>query len=172
MRRLVLAGLAGIFAVALSGCAGYTLGPAKPAYLSRVQSISVPTFRSDVTEARTETLVTSSVIKELQRDGTYRVAREGAGDATLVGTIESLERTPVRTVRGNVLQPAEFILEMKIRFELREGGVNGRVLDGGRVSGQASFFVSTDLTQDQRQAIPRAAEQAAARLTGQLAEGF
>lgn len=159
-------------ATSLTGCAGYTLGPAKPAYLAKIKTISIPTFRSDAIEPRVETLVTSSVIKELQRDGTYRVAPEGAGDATLLGTIESLERTPVRTVRGNVLQPAEFVLEMKIRFELREGGKNGRVIDGGRVSGQASFFASTDLQQDQRQAVPRAAEQAASRLTGQLSEGF
>ncbi|MBS0660803.1 MAG: hypothetical protein JSR82_21505 [Verrucomicrobia bacterium] len=172
MRGSFVALLATLAGLSLSGCAGYQLGPAKPAYLSKVQSISVPTFRSEVLEPRAETLVTSSVIKEFQRDGTYRIAPEGRGDATLLGTIESLERTPVRTVRGNVLQPAEFVLEMKIRFELREGGKDGRVIDGGRVSGTASFFASTDLTQDQRQAIPRAAEQAAARLTGQLSEGF
>lgn len=172
MRGLPVALLAVLAAASLPGCAGYKLGPARPTHLAKVQSIAVPTFRSDVLEPRAETLVTSSVIKEMQRDGTYRIAREGTGDATLVGTIESLERTPVRTVRGNVLQPAEFVLEMKIRFELREGGKDGRVIDGGRVSGQASFFASTDLQQDQRQAIPRAAEQAAARLTGQLSEGF
>ncbi len=166
---LLLLAIAGAW---LSGCAGYTLGPAKPTYLAKISSLSVPTFRSDDLEPRTETLVTSTVIKQLQLDGTYKIAPEGAGDATLLCTVESLQRIPVRTVRGNVLQPAEFVLEMKLRYELREGGKSGRVLDGGRVSGQASFFVSTDLQQDQRQATPRAAEQAATRLVSQLSEGF
>ncbi len=161
-----------VCAVALGGCAGYTLGPVKPGYLKDISSISVPTFRSEDLEPRTETLVTSTIIKEFQRDGTYRIAPSGAGDATLLCTIESLQRYPVRTVRGNVLQPAEFVLELKIRYELHQGGAKGRVLDGGRVSGQASFFASTDLQQDQRQAAPRAAEQAAQRLVSQLSEGF
>lgn len=158
--------------LAPAGCA-YSLGPAKPAYLKSVRSLSVPMFRSDDLAPHVESLLTTTVIKEFQRDGTFKIAPTGGGDATLRCTLENVQLTPVRSVPGNVLQASEFVMSLKIRYELREGGSErGRVLDGGRVTGEASFFVSTDLQQDQRQAMPRAAEQAATRLVGQLSEGF
>ena len=158
-------------AASLGGCAGYELGPVKPTYLARVKTIAVPTARSEDLIPRLETLVTNAVIKEMQRDGTYRVVNGGA-DAVLLVTAESATRTATRTVRGNVLLPSEFVLDLRLRYELRAGSRTGRVLDGGKVSGQTTLFVSTDLEQDQRQAVPRAAEQAAARLVSQLSEGF
>ena len=155
-----------------AGCA-YSLGPAKPTYLKSVRTLSVPMFRSDDLAPHVESLLTTTLIKEFQRDGTFKIAPAGAGDATLRCTLDAVQLTPVRSVPGNVLQASEFVMSLKVRYELREGGSDrGRVLDGGRVTGEASFFVSTDLQQDQRQAFPRAAEQAAQRLVGQLSEGF
>ena len=40
------------------------------------------------------------------------------------------------------------------------------------MDGTTSFFVSNDVEQDERQAIPLAAEQAAIRLVSQISEGF
>lgn len=157
----------------LGGCAGYSLGPAKPTYLKDIKSLTIPTFRSDDLAPHIESLMTTTVIKEFQRDGTFKIAPGGQGDATLLCTIEEIRLTPVRSVPGNVLQASEFVMSVKVRYELRNGrGDRGKVLDGGRVTGEASFFVSTDLQQDQRQAYPRAAEQAALRLVSQLSEGF
>ena len=157
----------------LGGCAGYSLGPVKPSYLKDIKTLTIPTFRSDDLAPHIESLMTTTVIKEFQRDGTFKIARGGQGDATLLCTIEGIQLTPVRSVPGNVLQASEFVMSVKVRYELRQGGGDrGKVLDGGRVTGEASFFVSTDLQQDQRQAYPRASEQAAQRLVSQLSEGF
>ena len=167
-------GRAGVLAaiLLLEGCA-YSLGPAKPSYLKSVQRLSVPMFRSDDLAPHVESLLTTTLIKEFQRDGTFKIAPTGGGDATLRCTLETVQLTPIRSVPGNVVQASEFVMSLKVRYELREGAnERGRVLDGGRVTGEASFFVSTDLQQDQRQAFPRAAEQAAQRLVGQLSEGF
>jgi len=157
----------------LAGCAGYSLGPVKPSYLKNIKTLSIPVARSEDLAPHVEVLLTSTIIKEFQRDGTFRIAPSGAGDATLRITLEAIQLTPVRSVPGNVLQASEFVMSLKIRYELREGaGERGRVLDGGHISGEASFFVSTDLQQDQRQAFPRAAEQAAQHMVSQLSEGF
>ena len=157
----------------LPGCAGYTLGPVKPSYLKDVKTLSIPVAGSEDLAPHVESLLTTTIIKEFQRDGTFRIAPMGAGDATLLVTLEAIQLTPVRSVPGNVLQASEFVMSLKIRYELRQGGGDrGRVLDGGHISGEASFFVSTDLQQDQRQAFPRAAEQAAQHLVSQLSEGF
>jgi len=179
----------------VGGCAGYQLGPAKPSYLQNVHSIAVPTFRNDTLEPRLEALVTGTVVKQFQQDGTYEITSASGGgggtsaatrtddsgnkvsvvttsaDAVLEGTIDRVVRTPVRSVRGNVLLTREFTLTLGLRYRLIERGT-GKVLDSGTVQGQTNFFISGDPTQEERQAIPLAAERAAIRLVSQLAEGF
>jgi len=172
-KPLAFLGVALLPGLFLTGCAGYALGPVKPSYLKNVKTLSIPVARSEDLAPHVEVLLTSTIIKEFQRDGTFRIAGSAGGDATLYVTLEAIQLTPVRSVPGNVLQASEFVMTLKIRYELREGSGNrGKVLDGGHVSGEASFFVSTDLQQDQRQAFPRAAEQASRHLVSQLSEGF
>ncbi len=157
--------------VLLSGCAGYHLGPAKPPYLKDVHTIAVPVFRNNSLLPRVEGLVTDIVIRQVQQDGTYKVANAGEADAILTGYIEKVQRTPARSVAGNILLTAEFQLDVGLRFQLVERST-GQILDSGRVDGSTSFFVGNDVQQDERQAIPLAAEQAAIRIVSQISEGF
>jgi len=45
-------------------------------------------------------LVTDTVIKQFQQDGTYRIASSESADATLKGEIIRISRSPARSVRG------------------------------------------------------------------------
>jgi len=96
----------------LSGCLGYHVGPVKPYYLRDVHSIAVPTFKNRTLIPRIEVLVTDTVIKQLQQDGTFQIASDGNGDATLNGQIYRVDRVPARSVRGNVLATSEFSLAL------------------------------------------------------------
>ena len=154
-----------------SGCAGYHLGSAKPDYLKNVKTVSVPMFRNNTLVPRLENTFTTSVIQQLQQDGTFQVAAVGDGDATLMCTIDRVERAPARSVTGNVLLTSEFELNVNVRYQLLEKGT-GRIIDSGRATGETSFFVGNDVQQDERQAIPIAAQQAAVRLVSELTEGF
>lgn len=175
MRALLLPLLT--LACCFSGCAGYTLGPVKPKRMREVTSIAVPSFKNDTLEPRVEVLLASSVIKQLQQDGTYRVAREADADAILECTIEEIVRRPSRSVRGNVLQTREYTLVLRGRYRV-VNRATGAQLDARAVTGQTSFFVTgtnniaADVNQDERQAIPIAAEDMATRLVSQLAEGW
>src|SRR5260221_10264076 len=120
--------LAALPAFLLVSCAGYSLGPVKPSYLKDVKTLSIPVARSEDLTPHVEVLLTSTIIKEFQRDGTFRMAASGSGDATLFITLEAIQLTPVRSVPGNVLQASEFVMSLKIRYELRQGtGDRGRV---------------------------------------------
>lgn len=190
--------LAWVLFAGLAGCAGYQLGPAKPSYLQNIRRIAVPTFRNDTLEPRLEALITGTVVKQFHQDGTYEITSydsRGSGggptmvtsssaedrdkiaaattgaDAVLEGTIERVVRTPSRSVRGNVLLTREFTLTIGLRYRLVERAT-GKVLDVGHAQGQTNFFVGGDPTQEQRQAVPLAAERAAIRLVSQLTEGF
>ena len=91
--------------------------------------------------------------------------------------LEEIERRPARSVRGNVLLSREYNLVMRVRYRVyqRETGVE---LESRNVNGQTSFFVSgtnvlsADVLQDERQALPLAAEEMAVRLVSQISEGW
>lgn len=160
-----------LLAFLLSGCAGYHLGPAKPAYLREIHSIAVPVFRNATLVPRIEVLVTGTVIKQFQQDGTFRIANEDNADATLKGEIVAVGRSPARSVRGNVLATTEFNLSVRVRYTLV--GRDGKTIAGpSEAAGWTSFFVGSDVSTDERQALPLAAEQLAVQLVSQLSEGW
>ncbi len=165
-----------LLAVLFGGCAGYHIGPIKPKTLRAINSIAVPAFKNETLEPRVEVLLANSVIKQIQQDGTYKVATEKEADAVLEGTLDEIVRRPSRSVRGNVLQSKEYTLLVRIRYRVIDR--SGRVLDERSVTGQTSFFVSgtdtiaADVNQDERQALPLAAEDAAVRLVSQISEGW
>jgi hypothetical protein len=155
----------------LGGCAGYQLGPATPGYLRQVHSIAVPTFTNTTLVPRIEVLVTSTVIKQFQQDGTFKIVNADVADATLKGEIVGVNRSPARSVRGNVLSTTEFNLNVTVKYTLT--GRDGKVLgSSGAVSGSTSFFVGSDVSTDERQALPLAAEEVARHLVSQLSEGW
>ena len=160
---LLLAFLAG-------GCAGYHVGPATPAYLRHVKTIAVPTFGNVTLVPRIEVLVTGTIIKQFQEDGTFRIVSEDQADAVLKGEIVTVGRSPVRSVRGNVLATTEFNLNLAVRYRLV--GRDGKPLSTSAASGRTSFFVGSDVSTDERQALPLAAEELAKQLVSQLSEGW
>lgn len=160
-----------VLALCLSGCAGYHLGSAKPAYLADVNSIAIPIFTNATLVPRIEALITGTVIKQFQQDGTFKIANESSADATLKGEIIGVGRSPARSVRGNVLATTEFNLVLRVRYTLV--GRDGKPMAGpAEAAGLTSFFVGEDVNTDERQALPLAAEQLAGHLVSQLSEGW
>ena len=155
----------------LTGCLGYHVGPAKPSYLRDVHTLAVPTFKNRTLVPRIEVLVTDTVIKQLQQDGTFKVASDGNGDATLEADIVQVDRTPARSVRGNVLATTEFNLTLRVRYHVvgRDGTM---LVSATTATGRTSFFVGGDVVTDERQALPLATENLATQLVSQLSEGW
>jgi hypothetical protein len=165
------ASLATVFCLALSGCLGYHVGPVKPYYLRDVHSIAVPTFKNRTLVPRVEVLITDTVIKQLQQDGTFQIESGDKADATLNGEVYRIARTPARSVRGNVLATTEFALTLSVKYSLT--GKNGEQLAAASDAiGTTTFFVSSDVTTDERQALPLATEDLATRLVSQISEGW
>ena len=155
----------------LTGCLGYHVGPVKPSVLRDVHVIAVPTFENKTLLPRIEVLVTDSVIKQIQQDGTYKIAEKDTADAVLKAEIIEISRTPARSVRGNVLATTEFNLSMHVRYKL-DARSGTSLTPYAEVVGTTSFFVGTDVTTDERQALPLAAEELATHLVTQLSEGW
>ncbi len=163
--------LATLFCFALGGCLGYHIGPVKPYYLRDVHTIAVPTFKNRTLVPRVDVLVTDTVIKQLQQDGTYQITNADKADATLTGEIERITRAPARSVRGNVLATTEFTLWLVVKYSLT-GRDGQQLVPPNDVLGTTTFFVSSDVTSDERQALPLATEDLASRLVTQISEGW
>lgn len=163
--------MAALSCLCLTGCLGYHIGPVKPNYLRDVHTIAVPTFKNQTLVPRIEVLVTDTVIKQFQQDGTFQIASNERADAILEGQIMDIGRSPARSVRGNVLATTEFNLVMRVKYRLiaRDGKPLG---PQGVAVGTTSFFVGSDVTTDERQALPLATEQLATQLVSQLSEGW
>ncbi len=161
----------------LAGCAGYQLGPIKPKPMADVTTIAVPSFKSNVLAPRVETLLANAVIRQIQRDGTYRVVDSNSADAVLHCTLESMDRRPNRTTNGNELLTQEYQLTLRVNYRI-EKRRTGEQLDRRNVTGSTYFFatgsdtLSSDLNQDEQQAIPLAAEKMAENLVAAISEGW
>ena len=172
--RLLLAFLS---VVILSGCAGYVVGPIKPTPMKSVRRIHVPNVQNDTLYPRVEVFLTNLLIKQIQQDGTYEIVDENRADAILKVKLNDVERRPARSVRGNILQTREYLLNLRCRYEVVKADT-GVVLDNRVVVGSTSFYVSgvtistADSIQDERQAIPLAAEDLAIRITSLISEGW
>lgn len=164
-------------ALALTGCAGYEVGSIKPTPMEGIRTLAVPNFKNETLEPRVEVLLANTLIKQIQQDGTYRIADEKNADATLECTLEEIDRRPQRSVRGDTLVTREYELLLRIRYRVIETKT-GKELMGRAVSGNTHFFVSganaitADVLQDERQALPLAMEEAAVRLVAQISEGW
>ena len=127
-------------------------------------------------------LVTDTVIKQIQQDGTYQITNGDKADATLSGEISRITRAPARSVRGNVLATTEFSLWLVVKYSLT--GRDGKQLVAPNDAiGTTTFFVNGaatsdqqittgDVTSDERQALPLATEDLAGRLVTQISEGW
>jgi hypothetical protein len=163
--------LATLICFALGGCLGYHIGPVKPYYLRDVHAIAIPTFKNHTLVPRIDVLVTDTVIKQLQQDGTYQITNGEKADATLTGEITRITRAPARSVRGNVLATTEFSLWLVVKYSLT-GRDGTQLVPPNDVIGTTTFFVSSDVTSDERQALPLATEDLANRLVTQISEGW
>jgi Lipopolysaccharide-assembly len=102
----------------LAGCAGYTLGPTPPTFMRGVHRVAVPIFKNVTIASDIQAIATTTVIKQIQQDGTYEVTGVDQADAIILGTISSIERTKARSLQGNVLASAEFNLRVDIDFKI------------------------------------------------------
>ena len=157
-------------AAVLSGCA-YQLGDARPSMMRGITTLSVPVSKNDTLEPNVEGLLSDTIIKQLQTDGTYSVSYTDRSDAILYTTLQEVRRRPARSVRGNVLATAEYELVTTVFYEVVQRDT-GKKLQTGVVNGRTSFFVSADLQTDEIQALPLAFSDAAVKIAGRLGEGF
>ena len=85
-----------------------------------VRAVAVPIFKNTTITPDVEAMATTTVIKQIQEDGTFEVTGVDQADAVVVGTIFLIDRIKARSLQGNVLASAEFNLRVIIDFRIEQ----------------------------------------------------
>ena len=150
------------------GCA-YQLGPTNGEF-SGARSVQVNIFENKTIEPRLGEVVTTSVRKHLQKDGTYRLNTSGDGDIVVTGTIVDYRRMGLSYVSTDVITPQDYVVSLIAQVTARERGT-GKVLLERKVAGHTTVRVGSDLSSAEREAAPLLAEDLARNITSLLVDG-
>jgi hypothetical protein len=157
--------LLGIFC----GCAGYKMGPTN-GLPAGAKSIQVNLFHNNTIEPRLVEVVSSALRKQLQQDGTYRLATQDDGDIVVNGTIARFERAGLSYQPGDILTVRDYSLQIIARIVAKERGT-GKVLLDREITGRTTIRTGSNLSSAERQAIPMIAEDFARIATSLLVDG-
>lgn len=156
-------------ALALTGCAGYRLGPAD-GLPAGSRSIRVTPFVNETAEAGMADELTSALRAAVQRDGTFRLATRGAADLELTGVITDYRRRELSLSRADARTVQDYQVAMTARIVARDTATGAVRLDRN-VSALALLRVGDDFVSSERQALPRLAADLARQITSLLADG-
>ncbi len=156
-------------AVALTGCAGYRLGPSNGMAASE-KSIQIRPFLNATLEPRLTDALTAQLRREIQREGTFRLATQDDGDIVVTGRISGFKRREIGLSSLDTLMPVDFQLTLTVHVTARDRGTGKVVLDRD-VTGSAIIQVGTDLPDSERQVLPVLAGDVARNVASLLADG-
>lgn len=161
--------LAAAATLSAAGCAGYKLGPTGELSAGE-KSVQVRPFLNQTLEPRLGDAVTFQLRKELQRDGTYRLASRDDGDVVLSGVILRYQRHEMSFVPDDVVTVRDYRVSLTAQVTALERHT-GKVLLDQPVTGYTLIRVGTDIVSTERQALPLLAADLAKRVTSLLGEG-
>jgi len=158
-----------LLALCVAGCAGYHLGPTN-GLAAGDKSVQINPFVNQTLQPRLTDVMTSQMRKELQRDGTYRLASSGEADIIVNGSLTNYQRFEVTFASTDVLTVRDFRLSLTAHVTARERSTGKEILDQ-TITGFTLIRVGADLPSAERQAMPLLANDLARNVTALLAEG-
>ncbi len=161
MKRSILALTFGaMLAFVMAGC-GYTWRPSAP---SDARTVAVPVFRSNADVTGLGSVVTRQVLREFQREGTFRIARLDDAALEVQGVITETSSPTVAYERRTGARTREhrFAATAKVSFIDKR---TGRVLvDGRKYHAATTFLANDDILTGERDASGRLAEDLARQI--------
>lgn len=162
---------AALLTLCLSSCAGYHLGGQKPAHLQGISKLAVPTFDNQTLEPRLSSVVTNSLIKQIQVDGSYQVSTKDDAEAVLEGTIMRVDRSQFRSFRQNVLRTSQLQMRLTVNYVIRDAA-SGRPIHRGTSSANSYVILDSNVQNSEAQALDDAAQRLATNLANEISEGW
>jgi len=138
--------------------------------MAGAKSVQVVPFVNQTMQPRLGDPVTGALRKEIQRDGTFRLATHDAGDIVVSGVITDYLRRASSFEPTDVTTPRDYRVQLTAHVIARERAT-GKVLLDKSVIGHTLMRTASDLTSADRQALPLLATDLARQVTQLLADG-
>ena len=152
-----------------AGCASYHLG-AVNGTVQGDKSIEVLPFNNQTLQPRLGDALTQSLRERLQVDGTYHLAKHGAGDVVVTGVIHLYARESLGSSASDFATPENYRVGAAVHVTVRERA-SGKLLLDKEVKGHSLVHIGRDLASAERQALPLLADSLAQSITELLTEG-
>lgn len=173
IKSLIPFKLALISILLLTSCAGYQLGNVPYAEMKGVEKIYVPVVQNQTYEPGIRVMVTNAIIRRFHQDGTYETGRQAEADATLEVTLTEYKRDSLRRARSNSLITEEYQPNLHAIATLTNHRTGQKLFDKEIVIGDTSIYVNENRMQEnERQAMPLAAEALAYEIVRRITEGW
>jgi hypothetical protein len=157
-----------ILAVAAGGCA-YKLGPTN-GVTAGSRTVQFKPFINRTQEPRVTEYLSTSLRKQLQQDGTYRLETSGSPDILVSGEITKLVRSGLAYDPNDVLTPQEYTLTLQAKITALNVNT-GKVFISRTVQGYTYIRIENDEYSAERQAIPLLTDSLARSAISLLVDG-
>lgn len=157
----ILKSIVPLLAVLLVGCQSYSWRPTVP---EEMRSVSVPVFRNGTRITELGAKVTTQVLREFQREGTFRLATPEDCAIEIQGELQDDSRQIIGIERVTGTRSNEFRLTVTALVSFIDKRSGKVVVSERRYGAETTFLVNDDLLTGERDASGRLAEDLARQI--------
>ena len=156
------------FAAALlfsAGCSSYRFTSSVP---EELRSISVPVFENASGFPEIDAVVTQYVLREFQRQGTFKIKDVKDSSLKLIGKLVNCEAEALNYDRNYGSRTSEYRLNLTAEITLVERGTGKLLINGEHVRVNTTFLTHGDMPTGLQDAYPRIAKELSRAIVDRL----
>ena len=137
-----------------AGCLGYKWTSDVP---QTMRTVAVPAFENRTTYAEFGATATKHVLREFQREGTFKIRRTGDSALELQGSVVNVDLDGINYDRGYDRRASEYRIRVTVECSLIDKVSNKVLFDNRKFVGESTFLSQRDVLTGQRNASDRVA---------------
>ena len=148
--------------LAAAGCSTYKFGSAVP---EELRTIAVPVFENASGYPEIDAVVTQYVLREFQREGTFKIRPLDNASLKLLGKLVKTETQSLNYDRNYGSRTSEYRYTLVAEITLVERGTGKLLIDAMPVKANTTFLTHGDMLTGMQDAYPRIAKELARAIT-------
>lgn len=146
----------------MAGCASYKFRSAVP---EELRTIAVPVFENASGYPEIDAVVTQYVLREFQREGTFKVSTLDNASLKLLGKLVKTDLQSLNYDRNFGSRTSEYRYSLVAEITLVERGSGKLLIDAVPVKANTTFLTHGDMLTGMQDAYPRIAKELARAIT-------
>lgn len=139
-----------------TGCASYRFRSSVP---EELRTVCVPVFENASGYPEIDAVVTQYVLREFQREGTFKISSMDSASLKLLGKLIRTEIQPLSYDRNYGSRTSEYRYALEAEITLVERGSGKLLIDCKRVKASTTFLTRGDMLTGMQDAYPRIAKE-------------